>query len=240
MSTKTFLLAIPLFLLSWQVDLSFADGQLVPSFYHSTDNILDQIRSLAKSRPDFFTIDEEDDLVSVTVSADSDEANKHKLRVLFNFGEHGRELISSEIALALCELFAAAKRNSWIHQMLQNVEIVLVPVMCPWSRRVAETTNPCQRTNKAGVDLNRNWDFQFTYKEPLGSEQYAGPNAFSEGESQALRDLAQRFQPHVYVNMHSGFKEMYVGWDYSAEKIPEADNVAMPLLRFLSKHHCES
>ena len=51
-------------------------------------------------------------------------------------------------------------------------------------------------------------------------EQYPGPSAFSEAESRALRDVATSFRPSLYINVHSGIKEMYMGWDH---KVGESD-----------------
>ena len=165
-----------------------------PPFYHSTDMILQRMKDLAQTRPDIFdistitlseSVDYEGLLLTRITRHDTLTATSSKHRLLFNFGEHGRELISSEIALAFCEGFADADPSSWAHKLLEKVEFFIVSVQCPWSRRVAETTDSCQRTNANGVDLNRNWDMKFKRhppKRPKG-ETYGGKRAFSENES---------------------------------------------------------
>jgi hypothetical protein len=64
----------------------------------------------------------------------------------------------------------------------------------------------CERKNGNGVDPNRNWavDWGIREKDYLAYEEYAGEAAFSEPEPWILRQLAQDFRPHVWVNVHSG------------------------------------
>ncbi len=56
-----------------------------------------------------------------------------------------------------------------------------------------------------GVDLNRNWDWrweQCTEWDP-SSQQYKGPNPFSEPEARALRDFVLRERPALVCDLHS-------------------------------------
>lgn len=61
-----------------------------------------------------------------------------------------------------------------------------------------------------GVDLNRNYDFQFG-KDEIGSsgnpcdEQYRGEHAFSESETAAVRDFILKFQERLgaVINFHA-------------------------------------
>ena len=60
-----------------------------------------------------------------------------------------------------------------------------------------------------GVDLNRNYGFEFAHDDKGSnddpcSNNYRGPAPFSEPEVQAMRDLVTRFDNiQVAVNMHS-------------------------------------
>ena len=64
----------------------------------------------------------------------------------------------------------------------------------------------CERKNGAGVDPNRNWSVDWGEKEKDHDpyEENPGTHAFSEPETTIVRDIAQGFQPHVWVNVHSG------------------------------------
>ena len=58
------------------------------------------------------------------------------------------------------------------------------------------------RRNRRGVDLNRNFGFNWSGAEPPSSGYYAGPRPFSEPESRAVRGLIRRLRPSVTVWYH--------------------------------------
>ena len=67
----------------------------------------------------------------------------------------------------------------------------------------------CEHKREQGVDLNRNYGFEFAHNdegshdEPCVSD-YRGPNAFSEPETQAMRDFITKFENiRVALNMHT-------------------------------------
>ena len=64
----------------------------------------------------------------------------------------------------------------------------------------------CERKNGRGVDINRNWDVDWGKKEADYSafEEAPGMSAFSEPETQIVRDLAREFEPHAWLTIHSG------------------------------------
>jgi len=180
------------------------------------------------------------------------------LRALFNFGEHGREIISSEIALRLVRMLDMAHNEGMRRAaqtagagtgsggdgaattaapeldplfsafLLSHVSVSLLPLLNVWSHDRVEQGHVCERKNDRGTDLNRNWDYLWGQdsRQPLpADEQFPGPSAFSEVESRVLRDLATALRPDLYVNYHSGIREMYCGWDHRAELIPNAAEV---------------
>jgi hypothetical protein len=61
------------------------------------------------------------------------------------------------------------------------------------------------RTNMHGVDLNRNFVYNWgTGSSSPSSETYRGPYAASEPETQAVRYAQQKYNPKVYFNVHTG------------------------------------
>lgn len=64
----------------------------------------------------------------------------------------------------------------------------------------------CERKNGNGVDLNRNWAVDWGKKEAdyAAFEEMPGARAFSEPEAQIVKELAEAFQPHVWLTVHSG------------------------------------
>eukprot|EP00698_Gefionella_okellyi_P020945 TRINITY_DN6672_c0_g1_i1.p1 TRINITY_DN6672_c0_g1~~TRINITY_DN6672_c0_g1_i1.p1 ORF type:complete len:579 (+),score=119.00 TRINITY_DN6672_c0_g1_i1:441-2177(+) len=123
--------------------------------------------------------------------------------------------------------------------LLSHVELKVIPLINPTGRRKAEQ-DPCWRPKANGVDLNRNFDFSFGKgdNDRKGSDTYAGPSAFSEEESRALRDVILDFKPDVYINVHSGIDEIYVAYDSQGA---ESDNGkrALPIAEAVSRAHCK-
>ena len=72
-----------------------------------------------------------------------------------------------------------------------------------------DPSETCDDGVMIGVDLNRNYGFEFAHDdEGSNSDQcnqnYRGPRAFSEPETQAMRNLVLRFDNiKVAVNMHA-------------------------------------
>mmetsp|Transcript_7099 Transcript_7099/g.14602 ORF Transcript_7099/g.14602 Transcript_7099/m.14602 type:complete len:487 (-) Transcript_7099:1309-2769(-) len=155
-----------------------------------------------------------------------------KSSMLVVFGEHGRELISSEIALRLVEIACgeykpsaglSAKEQQNVNRMrvrtveeLSRTEITLVPVASRSSRLLAENGNWCERLNERKVDVNRNWDYHFGEFDgnTIVKEEIPGPFPFSEKETRSLREISRRTQPSIYVSFHSGDQAIVLPWDH--------------------------
>lgn len=94
-----------------------------------------------------------------------------------------------------------------------------------------------------GVDLNRNYDYHF--KDPscdtgntndTTSFTYPGPYAFSEPETQALRDLALEHNFTNAISYHSGTNATLFPWGWTNEKPPDAalfDTLQIDMMGFL-------
>lgn len=175
-----------------------------------------------------------------------------KARLLINFGEHGRELISPEIALrlvgTLCDPAARAallKDHDMdakeVEAVLQRVIFKITPVENPRGRALVEDGELCERKNGRGVDPNRNWSVHWGYKEPDYDprEEFPGKAPFSEPETTMLRALATDFSPHVWLNVHSGMEALFTPYDHKNE-VPEgpAAEATMELLKNLNKRFC--
>ena len=213
------------------------------SFYHPTDALLDAFTRLADparcgSRLTVNNLrDAEDPAFTLRVatfsamSYEQDELEKPRPRILLNFGAHGRELITSEVALRLASMLCgeansryvdgdAERSRERISELLRQVEIKMVPAQVPSARRLAEVgAGSCKqrRLNGRGVDVNRNWDVAWSEgDEAEGSAQYRGPRPFSEPETRALARLANDWHPDVFADVRSGDRYMAMPYAYKA------------------------
>lgn len=92
--------------------------------------------------------------------------SQHITRVMFVFGEEGRDLLTSEIALRVLHdtchhqpitLSSHHQQRPSEQRLSEGVELVLVPILNPDGRRISEMGRRCDRTNANDVDVDRNW-----------------------------------------------------------------------------------
>jgi len=174
---------------------------------------------------------------------------ERQLRVFLNFGEHGRELITSDVAARLLRLLAggpaAAARLSGggvaAERALRRSVFKVVPLENVGGRAKVESGELCLRKNGRGVDTNRNWDVHWGFKEKDYDpyEEAAGARPFSEPEALLLRDTLQAWRPHAWVNVHSGMRALFVPFDHVAAVPtgPKGDALSA-ILQQLKRVHC--
>jgi murein tripeptide amidase MpaA len=168
------------------------------------------------------------DIWALKISANSDT----KPTIWFDALHHSREPLSAELVLRFVD--ALAKQYFYdleIMRILQTREIIVVPCVNPDGYEYNRQTHPqgggMWRKNRRpnldgsyGVDLNRNYGWKWgTIINDVGmdSEAYQGVSAFSEPETQALRDLMAQVKPRFAVTVHSYGNEWMFPWGYIDE-----------------------
>ncbi|MGB2825797.1 MAG: M14 family zinc carboxypeptidase [Thermoplasmata archaeon] len=177
--------------------------------------------------------------ISDNVGSDEDEPE-----VLIMALHHAREWPTTEIALQLIEnltdSYGSDSRISWL---VDNRETWIVPVVNPDGLEYAMTYDDMWRKNRRdngdltfGVDLNRNYDGSAN-GDPLGewggagtsdvnsSDVYCGEYAFSEPETQAIRDLAQSHSFTVAIDFHTHSNLVMWPWGYTTDLPPDNDDL---------------
>jgi len=170
-----------------------------------------------------------------------------KIRVLMDFGEHGRELISSELGLRLLELLADSnatrtflgggqRGEEMVKRLREDYVLVILPMENTRGRELVESGKLCERKNGRGVDTNRNWEVDWGKKERDydPAEEYPGTAPFSEPEVKIIHELTRGLQPHVWLNVHSGMEALFTPWDHKAE-VPTSAQPALGILQQLQK-----
>ncbi|CAJ1973147.1 unnamed protein product [Sphenostylis stenocarpa] len=224
--------------------------------YHSSHNLMEEIRALVHRHPDKLTMETMKaankgygaDITVVTYGKEKEKNDKRsKLRILLSFGQHGRELITTELALRILFILSEEKLlpsmdQASLNSVLDKLVIKVVPMENLNGRKVVEAGDLCERRNGRGVDLNRNWSVDWGKKEKDYDpyEENPGIAPFSEPESQIMRNLAMSFEPHLWVNVHSGMEALFMPYDHK-NKTPDGLPLKhmKSLLEEVSHLHCQ-
>jgi hypothetical protein len=177
-----------------------------------------------------------------------------KTRVLYNYGEHGRELITVEVAVDLLRAFALGLEHAAqlahpdsSRSVGQTVKALvatvfkIVPMENVNGRELVEKGDFCERKNGRGVDCNRNWEVDWGVKAPDydPSEEYPGTGPFSEPEAFMMRALLEEFNPHVWVNVHSGMEALFMPFDHKpVEPVGEGADAMRQILHKINTQSC--
>ena len=183
-------------------------------FYHSTNDIHARVARLKSNcgAPISVTSQACGENCQIDVVDIGNPSNSRKVFLLF--GEHARELISPETALAVMEDLCARNPSRLTATALSHSQFRIIPNGNPAARRLVEGGEYCMRSNVNGVDLNRNWDANwssFSADDQLNPGQFP----FSEKETQIFKSAVADFQPNVFATIHSGTLGMYMPWAYS-------------------------
>ena len=191
-------------------------------FYHSTSEIHEKILQHEKSCHVPIKVKSKscgNDCVIDIVDIGHSGA---KEKVFLLFGEHARELVSPETAIGLIEALCSESDGGIFlkSEALKVAQYRIIPNGNPSSRSKVELGQYCLRTNQNGVDLNRNWGYQWSPTAPPGSPEAdqlePGSGAFSERETKIFKSAVEEFRPTVFAAIHSGTMGMYMPWAYSS------------------------
>lgn len=95
-------------------------------------------------------------------------------------------------------------------QVPPGVTLYLIPCMNPDG--YAAGRDLAARTNRNGVDLNRNWDYQWQITATHGTRPvFAGSAPFSEPETAALRDFILQRNIELVIFYHSAMGKIFSG-----------------------------
>ena len=187
--------------------------------------------------------------VKISDNVEMDESNEEGVSY-FEALTHAREPMGLETTLFyMWWLLENYLVNSEATYLVNNREIYFVPVVNPDGYVYNETTDPngggFWRKNRRddginckGVDLNRNYSYDWgnlagSSDSPC-SDLYHGPEAFSEPETQAIRDFvleikpATAFSTHtysdvmIYPNNITTDSDFAIYTDFASEFLPES------------------
>ncbi|XP_063387667.1 uncharacterized protein LOC134673597 [Cydia fagiglandana] len=161
------------------------------------------------------------------------KGSKRRSKVVIEGGIHAREWIGTAmVTYIISELIHARNglRDQKLKDIAYNYEWFIIPIFNIDGYEYSHTTDRMWRKNRRGghgVDLNRNFDAAFgtvgvtlTDKE---SEEYCGPKAFSEPETQHIRRFMQSTSKHLpishYISFHAYGQLFIIPYAYTKKHL---------------------
>ncbi|MCS7368647.1 MAG: M14 family metallopeptidase [archaeon GBS-70-058] len=139
--------------------------------------------------------------------------------VLIDGGMHGSEVIGVKVAYSILERVLSEYNELQSIGVLKRLTLIIIPMLNPDGVEMSKYSPPTPsirlkdgRCNANGVDLNRNFNYEWSAGgSPLyNSTVYRGEVAESEPEVKALKDLMQKRKIIFYVNLHSGVRQIII------------------------------
>lgn len=207
--------------------------------YFTYEEAINKIDSLSILYPNIVTIKKpigsyktaEDRSIYWLKISDNPNVKEDEPEILFNALHHAREPLSlSQLIFFMYYICENYSINPEIKNLVDQIEMYFVPIVNPDGYIYNFSTNPdgggFWRKNRRenggntfGVDVNRNYGFGWGYNNSgssanPSSDVYRGPSAFSEPESQALRDFCKEHQFKFAMNYHTYSNLLVYPWGY--------------------------
>jgi hypothetical protein len=187
----------------------------------------------AEGRPIFY--------LRLSDNPNQEEADEPEL--LYTALHHAREPNSlAQMIFYIWYLLENYETDDEVRYLVDNTEMYFIPCINPDGYVYNEQTDPSgggfwrknRRDNEDGsfgVDLNRNYGFEWGFdnfgSSPFtDSETYRGTEAFSEAETQAVRDLCDAHNFQITLNYHTFGNLLIYPWGYSDGATPDQPTFA--------------
>lgn len=159
--------------------------------------------------------------------------------VIFMGGHHAREHLSIELPLYYIEylLTEYSAGNPRIQKLVNSREIHIIPMVNPDGAEYDISTgnykmwrkNRTRNSNGTyGVDLNRNYGYQWGgggASTSPSSDTYRGPQAFSELETQAIKQYVERHENiSILLSFHTFSELILYPWGHQYEGISNSQD----------------
>ncbi|MFQ5413907.1 MAG: M14 family metallopeptidase [Phycisphaerae bacterium] len=180
-------------------DVSFAA-------YHSPSAVFETMAGIVIDHPDIAAVErigtsvEGRGIMALRISDDAQTIDPTEPGMVVTGCHHAREWISVEVPLFFANyLVENYLKDDAVTRLIRNTEIWIIPILNPDGFEYSWGPDRLWRKNRRdngdgtfGVDPNRNYSVGFGgsgASDMTFSQVYHGPQAFSEPETQAIRDL---------------------------------------------------
>jgi carboxypeptidase T len=175
------------------------------------------------------------DIWAIHINTDQESLKSNqstKPGIIYLGAHHAREHLSAEIPLMFADYILAQSTDTKIEALLENRDIWIIPMVNPDGAEydIASGSYKMWRKNRRknkdstyGVDLNRNygymWGGEGASDNPT-SDVYRGPEAFSEPETQAVRDwIESHANLKTLLSLHTFSELILYPWGYTYDAI---------------------
>lgn len=184
--------------------------------------------------------------------SDNPLINESEPKVLYTALIHSREPGSmQQMLFFMYYLLENYETNDEIKAIINNTELYFIPCINPDGYVYNQLTNPTgggqwrknrrinSPDNSYGVDLNRNFGYKWAY-DNYGSSSipssslYRGTSAFSEPETQIIRDFCFEHHFDVCINYHTYGKYLLQPWGYVSYLYPPHHQIMQDWERLLT------
>ncbi len=206
--------------------------------YHTYVEMLDALGQMVLDYPSLTMLDtigttHEGRVIVALKISDNAAVDESETEVLIIGCHHARELMSVDVPLMFAQyLLSNYGVSSFVTSMVDGREIWIMPMMNPDGHVYVQNNHADDwwnwwRKNRRdngdgsfGVDLNRNYDYHWGYDDAGSSPDpsslvYRGPSAFSEPETQAVRDFCNSREFSVALSYHSYSELIIHPWGYA-------------------------
>lgn len=211
--------------------------------FHSSRELEQDLFALEDSYPNLARISvigeslEGRNIYALKIS-DNVHSDESEVEVIFIGCHHAREWISVEIPYLLAKyLVENYASDAQVRNLVNQSEIWIIPLLNPDGLEYSIHFYRYWRKNRRnngdgtyGIDLNRNYGYQWGI-DNIGSNPYTfsgtyrGPSAFSEPETQAIRDLFAQRNFSALISYHSYSQVILYPWGYTDQ--PSADDLLL-------------
>jgi carboxypeptidase T len=219
----------------------FATAEAIAA-YHSAETLEQDLRQLSESQPEIAELREIgrslENRPIWALRIGERRGSEHKL--LFMGCHHAREWVSVEVPYLLGEHLVKNAGQAPVGDWLQRGEIWVAPMVNPDGHEFSRSPETrLWRKNRRpnpdgsiGVDPNRNYGYMWgtlnisTSSHVPSDPTYVGPRAFSEPETQAVRNLVARELFRGVITYHSFSQLILYPWGYTLEPIPDSSDLS--------------
>ncbi|MCA1439904.1 zinc carboxypeptidase [Ensifer sp. IC4062] len=204
--------------------------------YHSAASLEEELRQLAEAKPDIAQ------LIEIGRSIEGRPILALRIgdrrggvpKILFMGCHHAREWIAVEVPFLLAKELVERADEAPMAGWLTSGEVWVAPMVNPDGHEHSRAEERLWRKNRRrnddgsfGVDPNRNYGYMWgildvpTSSQVPSDETYVGPRAFSEPETQAVRDLVGCERFAGVITYHSYSQLILYPWGYTDKPIPD-------------------